>query len=186
MSCEMNRQAMPVSFRMSCIRSVEHLRLDRHVERRDALVGDDDPGRERQRPVNADALARATREFVRTRLNRYSTRSVRADGKAMTLQGFGHEFADAHARIERDERILGVDGGTRAGVPTEMAQRFKAPERENRVAPAPESRPGYSIPAAGASSSPASSGVTSRTAACIFTSALPGRQSVMQGSPLSA
>ena len=44
----------------------------------------------------------------------------------------------------------------------------------------------YSMPAAGASSPSAASGVTSSTAACMMIFAAPSAQSFMQGSPLSA
>ena len=44
---------------------VEDLRLDRDVERRHRLVGDDDPRAERERARDADALALAAGELVR-------------------------------------------------------------------------------------------------------------------------
>ena len=44
---------------------VHHLRLHRHVERRDRLVADDERRFERQRAGHADALALAAAEFVR-------------------------------------------------------------------------------------------------------------------------
>ena len=44
---------------------VQHLRLDRHVERRDRLVGDDELRLDGQRPRNADARALAVKpEFL--------------------------------------------------------------------------------------------------------------------------
>ena len=44
---------------------VEHLRLDRDVERGDRLVADDQLGLQRQRAGDADALALAAGELVR-------------------------------------------------------------------------------------------------------------------------
>ena len=44
---------------------VDHLRLDRDVERRDRLVGHDQPRLERQRAGDAQALALAAGELVR-------------------------------------------------------------------------------------------------------------------------
>ena len=57
---------------------VEHLRLDRDVERRDRLVRDDQLGARDQRPRDGDALALAAGEFVRI----FSRRArVEADGR---------------------------------------------------------------------------------------------------------
>ena len=50
---------------LQVLQQVDHLRLDRHVERRDRLVADDQLGLERQRAGDADALALAAGEFVR-------------------------------------------------------------------------------------------------------------------------
>ena len=50
---------------MSC-EQVEDLGLHRHVERGDRLVADDHLGIEHERPGDADALALAARELVRT------------------------------------------------------------------------------------------------------------------------
>ena len=44
---------------------VQHLRLDRHVERRDGLVGDQQLRLQRERARHADALALAAGELVR-------------------------------------------------------------------------------------------------------------------------
>ena len=44
---------------------VQYLRLDRNVERRDRLVGDDELGVHRERPRDADALALPAGEFMR-------------------------------------------------------------------------------------------------------------------------
>ena len=44
---------------------VDDLRLDRHVERRDRLVADDEPRLDRERARDADPLALAAGELVR-------------------------------------------------------------------------------------------------------------------------
>ena len=47
------------------LEQVEHLRLDRHVERGHGLVADDEVRLQDERPGDADALALATAELVR-------------------------------------------------------------------------------------------------------------------------
>ncbi len=44
---------------------IQHLRLNRDIQRRDRLVGDDELRVERERAGDADALALATAELVR-------------------------------------------------------------------------------------------------------------------------
>jgi hypothetical protein len=50
---------------LQVLEQVDHLRLDRNVERGDRLVADDELRVERERPGDADALALAARELVR-------------------------------------------------------------------------------------------------------------------------
>jgi hypothetical protein len=47
------------------LQQFQHLRLDRDVERRDGLVGDQQFGLHRQRPRDADPLALAAGKLVR-------------------------------------------------------------------------------------------------------------------------
>ena len=54
-----------VEVALQVAQEVEHLRLDRDVERRDRLVADDQLRRERERTRDADPLALAARELVR-------------------------------------------------------------------------------------------------------------------------
>ena len=56
--------------RLQRLHQVEDLRLDRDVERRDRLVGDDQLRVERERAREADPLALAARELVRVELGR--------------------------------------------------------------------------------------------------------------------
>ena len=51
--------------RLQVHEQVDDLRLHRDVERRDGLVADDDPGLDRERARDAEALALAAGEFVR-------------------------------------------------------------------------------------------------------------------------
>ena len=55
-------QAEPL---LQVLQQVDDLRLDRHVERRDRLVADDELGLDGQRAGDADALALAAGELVR-------------------------------------------------------------------------------------------------------------------------
>ena len=50
---------------LQVVEQVDHLRLDRDVERRDRLVGDDQLRVQRERARDADALSLAARELVR-------------------------------------------------------------------------------------------------------------------------
>ena len=50
---------------LQVLQQVDHLRLDRDVQRRDRLVADDQLGRTGERAGDADALALAARELVR-------------------------------------------------------------------------------------------------------------------------
>ena len=54
-----------VEVTLQVAQQVEDLRLDRHVERGDRLVADDQLRRQRERARDADALALAARELVR-------------------------------------------------------------------------------------------------------------------------
>ncbi|APZ55380.1 hypothetical protein Ga0080574_TMP5098 (plasmid) [Salipiger abyssi] len=97
---------------------VDDLRLDRHVQRRNRLVGDHQRGIECQSAGNGDALALSARELVRKALchlgfqpdiaqkpaHRLFQRGAR--GAAMHAQRLGQKLAHAHARIEAGERIL--------------------------------------------------------------------------------
>ena len=60
----MNRYVRPELF-LKVLEQVDDLRLDRDVERRDGLVGDDELRVDGQRPRDADALALAPGELVR-------------------------------------------------------------------------------------------------------------------------
>ena len=100
---------------------IEHLALDRHVERRQRLVRDDQRRIGRQRAGDRDPLALAAGELMRIAVQRIPRQAhvvhqflgpraafrVRPD--AVDGQRLGDDGGDRHARIERAERILEHD-----------------------------------------------------------------------------
>src|SRR6185295_4521389 len=100
---------------------VDDLRLNRHVERRDGFVTDDEAWIERERARHADALALSAGELVRIIVHlraaqadaleqlRYALPSRPLAAVAVQLQGLGDDIAGPHARIERRERVLEDD-----------------------------------------------------------------------------
>ena len=116
----MNRYVSPSS-PCSVAQQVEHLRLDRHVERGDGLVADDEVGLEDQRPGDPDALALAARELVRVapRVVRLEADQVHHPrdlaaalagvAEAVDAQPLADAVADRRARVERRVRVLEDD-----------------------------------------------------------------------------
>ena len=100
---------------------VDHLRLDRHVERRHRLVGDDELRLDRERARDADALALAAGELVRKaprvlgreadeRQQLGDPRLARAARvQAVRRQRLVQRVADAPARIQARVRVLEDD-----------------------------------------------------------------------------
>ncbi len=102
---------------LQIVEQVDDLGLDRDVERRDRLVGDDQARIERERARDADALALTTRELVRVAV---VVLGSEADDVHQLLhrrlasrrdwpvdhERVGDQRADALARIERRVRIL--------------------------------------------------------------------------------
>src|SRR5205085_1608775 len=100
------------------LEQVDDLRLDRDVERRDGLVGDDEVRVERERTREADPLPLAARELVRVAA-RGVGRQADGDeqladpsagfppaGEAVRPQRLADDPPDAVPRVERGERIL--------------------------------------------------------------------------------
>ena len=98
---------------------VHDLRLDRHIERRNRLVADDEIGLHAQGPGNTDPLSLTARHLVRVarrdiggqahqveQLCNPLPRRNPAAADAMHQQRLGQCIADAVPRIERRERIL--------------------------------------------------------------------------------
>ena len=100
---------------------VDDLRLDRHVERGDRLVGDDQLGIERQRAGDRDALPLTAREFVRKGVHLAAPQAdlieqagdepllFLATRDVVHLQRLADDVAGRHARIERGKRVLKDD-----------------------------------------------------------------------------
>src|SRR5262249_39051292 len=94
------------------------LRLDRDIERRDALIGHDDLRVEREGPRDADALALAAGEFVRIACHHLRIEAdlleqghdlvphLSTPPDAVLEQRLGYGAANLHAGIEAGERIL--------------------------------------------------------------------------------
>ena len=106
---------------LQILQQIHHLRLDRHVQRRDRLVADDQLRVDGERAGDADALALAAGEFVRIA---HHVPGRQADHlqqlldpralflavcDAVHLQRLGDDVADRHARIERRIGILEDD-----------------------------------------------------------------------------
>jgi hypothetical protein len=104
---------------LQVLQQVDDLRLHRHVERRDGLVGHDQLRVHRQRPRDADALALAAGELVRVLLQR---RGGQADGveqldaagprpllvgrQPVRLHALQEQLLDGLARVEAAQRVL--------------------------------------------------------------------------------
>ncbi len=100
---------------------IEDLRLDRHVERRDRLVADDQARLQRERARDADALALPAGKLVRIVVDMLGAQpdaledvgDARAAflgvADAMHAQRLADDVACRHARVERGERVLEDD-----------------------------------------------------------------------------
>ena len=104
---------------LQVVEQVEHLRLDRDVERRDRLVGDDQLRVQRERAGDADALALAAGELVRVavhvigrqadeleQLAHPLARSPRRAAAPWISERVAEDLPDALARVERGVRVL--------------------------------------------------------------------------------
>jgi hypothetical protein len=112
---EQHGQAEPLLQRAH---EVDHLRLDRDVERRHRLVGDDQIGLQGQRPRDADALALAAGKFVRVAVDGVGRQVDAGESGARRLdpagavallldrQTLGQDLADGHARRQRGVGVL--------------------------------------------------------------------------------
>jgi hypothetical protein len=115
---EQKRQAEPG---LEVLQQVDDLGLDRHVERRHGLVGDDEFRIDRQGPRDADALALAARKLMGVTVCKIglqpdhreqladARRGLRSRGQPVDLQRFADDVADRHARVERGVRVLEDD-----------------------------------------------------------------------------
>ena len=97
---------------------VEDLRLDRHVEGRHRLVGDDEPRVERERARDADPLALAAGERVRVALHvlrpqadqpqqlDHAVGPLLRRAHAVHQERLADDVEERHPRVERGERVL--------------------------------------------------------------------------------
>ena len=90
-------EAQPI---LQLAQEVQHLRLHRHVERADRLVGDDQLRARDQRARDRDALALATRELVRVLVEVRGTQPDRDErvGDPLAPLG-GHDATDRGQRL---------------------------------------------------------------------------------------
>ncbi len=112
------RQAQPLA---QVDEQVQDLRAHRHVERRDGLVGDDEPRPDGQRAGDADALPLAAGQLVRVALGvlglqpdhveqgAHARRATRARGEPVHADRLADDAPDRHARVQRRVRVLEDD-----------------------------------------------------------------------------
>ncbi len=103
---------------LQLVEQVQHLRLHRHVERRDRLVEHDHLRLRGERPRDADALRLSAGEFVRVALQELAAQPYRVHQRieprgALRLseaEKMAHRrlqrLADGLARVERGDRVL--------------------------------------------------------------------------------
>ena len=114
-----DEQVRQPQLRLQVHQQVEHLRLNRNVERRHRLVADQQIGLERQSPGDADPLALTAGELVRVAIGHRRQQADQVEQfrdplpeaaatprHAVDLERFADDLPHPHPRIERPERIL--------------------------------------------------------------------------------
>ena len=113
-----NEEIGEAELALEMFEQVDHLALDRNVERGDGLVAHDHIGLDGERPCNADALALAAGKLVRIAQRHVGEEpdELQQLGNTIGNLGFRHDVMDAHgladdlpdghARIERGVGIL--------------------------------------------------------------------------------
>ena len=104
------------------LHQVDHLRLDRHIERRDRLIRHDQPRPHGQRAGDGDALALTAGELERKppQMDRIEAHEAQQfhhllpprrarKSRFMHIERLGHDVLDPVARAERGIRILKHD-----------------------------------------------------------------------------
>src|SRR5512143_2875724 len=106
---------------LQVLKEIHHLRLNRHVKRRNRLIAYDELGVERERSRDADTLALSTREFVRIAAGvfwfepdkfqqlGYPIAPAAPITCAMDNNRFFYNLADGQSGVERRVRILKDD-----------------------------------------------------------------------------
>ena len=107
-----DKQIREVLFALQIHHQIDDLSLDRHVERRDRLVADDQLRVQGERPGDADALPLAAGKLVRKAAHLQPTQPdlveeggdalllVPAVGDAVDLQRLADDIAGRHARVQ--------------------------------------------------------------------------------------
>ena len=116
-----DEQVGQVEVALQVEQQVEHLALDRHVERRHGLVRDDEVGAQRERPGDADALPLAAGELVRVAAGVLAPEADELEGVLDALvargavveplgeQALADDVRHGHPRVQRPERVLEDD-----------------------------------------------------------------------------
>src|SRR5882672_4853868 len=105
-------------FVLELLKQVDHLRLNRDVEGRDGLVGDDEVRVDGERPREADSLSLAAGELMRVAVGRVGGEADCAEkvahaggglapaGQAVGAERLADDSAHAVSRVQGGERIL--------------------------------------------------------------------------------
>jgi hypothetical protein len=116
-----HKEVRQVELPLQLDQQVQHLGLDRNVERRDRLVGDDEFRLQDQGAGDADALALAAGELVRVAAAHLGSEADPLQDLANALvprpvtsqlvdrQPLAHDLADGHARVQGSDRVLKDD-----------------------------------------------------------------------------
>src|SRR2546423_8452416 len=116
-----DEQVGEVEFVLQVFEQIQDLRLDRHVQGGDRLVGNDELRPKRQPPGNADALPLAAAELMgkpaavlaaqSDHLEQLAYHSLPVVGRsdAVDEKAFAHDLPHGHARVQRTVRILEDD-----------------------------------------------------------------------------
>src|SRR5438093_3320161 len=116
-----DEQVGEVEFVLEIFEQIQDLRLDRHVQGRDRLIGNDELRPKRQRPGNAETLPLAAAELMwkpaavlaaqSDHLEQLADDSLPLVGRSDTVdeKTFPHDLPHRHAGIQRTVRILEDD-----------------------------------------------------------------------------
>ena len=117
-------------FRLKIHEQVDDLRLDGDVQRAHRFIADDDPRLEHKGPRDADALALAPGELVGIAIQLAAAESHSPEDigdpppdrrsvefRKVGPQGFAHDVAHSHSRIQRSQGVLEDDLGIPAHLP---------------------------------------------------------------------
>jgi hypothetical protein len=114
-----DQEISEMEFLLELLKKQEDLGADGDIESGDGFIGNDERGAKNQGAGDANALALSAGEFVRIAVHGIVRQANAAEelcnpGEAIVTrelwlvnrQRFGDDFADAHSRVQRSERIL--------------------------------------------------------------------------------